>query len=69
MSCDAVASHLSRRGSMREGSSELLNALAGLSKTSGGGNGGSAPLMGLMGLDTSDNLLFCGESLDPFAPH
>jgi len=69
MSCDAVASHHSRRGSMREGSSELLNALAGLSKTSGGGNGGSAPLMGLMGLDTSDNLLFCGESLDPFAPH
>jgi hypothetical protein len=64
---DAVGPQHSRRG-LREGSSELLSALAGLSKNAAGGahggiHGGSVPLMGYMPGLESDNLLFCGESL------
>ena len=73
MSIDAVVPQHSRRG-IREGSSELLSTLAGLSKNAAGAHSGihacSAPLMGYMpGLSLeSDNLLFCGESLDTFVP-
>jgi hypothetical protein len=66
---DAVVPQHSRRG-IREGSSELLSALAGLSKergsAHGGIHGGSLPLMGYMPGLESDNILFCGESLDTF---
>jgi hypothetical protein len=69
MSIDAVVPQHSRRR-IREGSSELLSALAGLGKESGGAHGGihggSVPLMGYMPGLESDNLLFCGESLDTF---
>jgi hypothetical protein len=58
---DAVVPQHSRRG-LREGSSELLSALAGLSKNAAGGahggiHGGSVPLMGYMPGLESDNLL------------